>query len=371
MTAAAWLSSLAPQHSIGTMAVFMAAFVLLDFYDISLPRGDSVGVAGALGAAALVILGAADTLALAVLSHCVASLLRFRTRTRTQLVSSLGSRVSAIALSSTALSLVGPQYDPTLATIAVPALFIVSELIVSQVVSALFTRRSLWRLVRGDLNSQAPVLVAQWSTAVLMLVTYGRMGAWSLIPVVALLLLMRQSYALFLDVRQTYRTTVQVLVEAAESQDERKHGHANRTAFLARTIAVRAGLSAVEVERISYAALLHDLGELAQGDPTSDPFAPRPTSADVVQGVEFLKGVEPILRLCDGSVGDGLHPEEDLLAGMIVALANDIDVEYHPEAAAAHSGGLLRTTSSAMTPAVKARAVGAALRLGYRIPAVE
>ena len=39
---------------------------------------------------------------------------------------------------------------------------------------------------------------------------------------VALLLLMRQSYALFLDIRETYRTTVEVLVEAAESQDERQ-----------------------------------------------------------------------------------------------------------------------------------------------------
>ena len=47
------------------------------------------------------------------------------------------------------------------------------------------------------------------------------MGSWSLIPVVALLLLMRQSYALFLDIRETYRTTVEVLVEAAESQDRR------------------------------------------------------------------------------------------------------------------------------------------------------
>ena len=49
------------------------------------------------------------------------------------------------------------------------------------------------------------------------------MGPWSLIPVVALLLLMRQSYALFLDIRETYRTTVEVLVEAAESQDDRRY----------------------------------------------------------------------------------------------------------------------------------------------------
>ena len=81
---------------------------------------------------------------------------------------------------------------------------------------------------------------------------------------VALLLLMRQSYVLFLDIRETYRTTVEVLVEAAESQDSRRAGHSDRTAVLARSIAMGCGLSASEVELIGYAALLHDIGELAE-----------------------------------------------------------------------------------------------------------
>ncbi len=93
------------------------------------------------------------------------------------------------------------------------------------------------------------------------------MGAWSLIPVVALLFLMRQSYAMLLDIRELYRTTVEVLVEAAEAKMHGRVGHAERTAAAARAIAMRIGLSAQRVERISYAALLHDVDAIGS---TSD-----------------------------------------------------------------------------------------------------
>ena len=119
---------------------------------------------------------------------------------------------------------------------------------------------------------------------------------------VALLLLMRQSYALFLDIRETYRATVEVLVEAAESQDVRRFGHADRTAATARAIAMHIGVAAPAVERISYAALLHDLGELA-ATPDSEGFVPVRDihSAEIVEGVEFFRTVEPVLRICDGN----------------------------------------------------------------------
>jgi hypothetical protein len=215
------------------------------------------------------------------------------------------------------------------------------------------------------------LIAAQWSAAVLLLLTYGHMGRWGLIPVVALLLLMRQSYALFLDVRETYKATVEVLVEAAESQDVRRVGHAERTSVLARTIAMKIGLSASEVERISYAALLHDLGELAEG-PDLVGLGPRHApAAEVVRGVQFFDRVEPILWVCDGGDRAAAASEPDLLAALIVALASDIDAEYHPQVAAAHQHSLLDQVAHRVTPEVKASAVGAALRLGYRIPAVN
>jgi hypothetical protein len=197
------------------------------------------------------------------------------------------------------------------------------------------------------------------------------MRSWSLIPVVALLLLMRQSFALFLDIREAYRTTVEVLVEAAESQDIRRIGHADRTAACARAIAMKIGLAASAVERISYAALLHDLGELAQEDSSVDGPVRAIGSSMVVKDVEFFSGVVPILEICDGIETDSAPDEDDLLAAMIVALASDIDATEHDKVGLAHSASAVSTVSPLVPRAMKAKAVAAAIRLGFKTPAVS
>jgi len=348
---------------------FLVAVFLLDSFDISLPRGDSTGVAGALCAAAIVVLGPTRAGAVALVSAIVTHAIRRGTEAPRRLGMVVTARGAAIVLVT--LVLRGILGAPLFVTyVVIPAAFLMAELIVSQAVASVSTGRPFLRLLKGNARSQTPLIAAQWSASALLLVTYAGMGPWSLVPVVALLLLMRQSYAMFLDIRETYRTTVEVLVEAAESQDLRRVGHADRTAAVAREVASRIGLSAAEVERISYAALLHDLGELAEGVEPADEGQQRAPSADVVHGVEFFEGVEPILRVCDGGATGSPSSDDDLLAALIVALASDIDAEYHPEVAAAHHRSTVDIVAPRVTAEIKAKAVGAALRLGYRIPAV-
>jgi hypothetical protein len=205
------------------------------------------------------------------------------------------------------------------------------------------------------------------------MITYGYMGAWSLIPVVALLLLMRQSYALLLDIRETYRTTVEVLVEAAEGQDVRRLGHADRTAAIARAIGMHLGMSAPQVERVSYAALLHDVDAISDGDSQRDEqdgaLAPGKTAA-VFEGVEFFSVLLPILRLCDGEAPNA-PTGDDLTAALVVALASDVDAADHDEVALAHQTNAVDRVSPHANAAIKAKVVGAALALGYRTPAVR
>ena len=78
----------------------------------------------------------------------------------------------------------------------------------------------------------------------------------------------------------------------------------------------------------------------------------------------------PSIEVCDG-IDTRSGDDSDLLAGLIVALASDIDAEYYPGVAAAHRRSSVQLVSHRVTPALKARAVSAALRLGYRIPAVS
>jgi hypothetical protein len=229
---------------------------------------------------------------------------------------------------------------------------------------------------------QAPLLVAQWSASVLLLITYAGMGgsegmhAWSLVPVVALRFLIRQSYAMLMDIRELYRATVEVLVEAAEGQDARRVGHAERTAAVARAIAMRIGLSPNRVERISYAALLHDIdaisssSQLITPDAGTVPIVAVGTSSAVFEGVHFFDDVLPIIRICDGYLPEGPPTDDNLLAGLIVAIASDVDAAEHDEVASAHVGNSVDRVAPWLSASAKSSVVGAALALGYRIPAV-
>lgn len=354
--------------------VFAACMLLLDWLHISLPRGDTMGVAGALCGAGLLLFGPVLSAAVSVGSDLVAELLRHGTRAPRRMGISLFARTMGVLSGIGVMRIVdshgnqGP--DLYLAATLVPAVFILAELIAAQVAAAVTSGRPLGRLVLGNLVAQAPLLLAEWSASVLLLITFPYMGAWSLVPVVLLLLLMRQAYALYLSIRETYRTTVEVLVEAAEGQDARLVGHAERTAEVARRIASRMGLSASQVEVVSYAALLHDVGVI--GSAGSDSSSGAGHSSDVFEGVEFFADVLPVLRLCDGRSDQAYRARDYELAGaMIVCLASDADAAEHAEVSAAHRCPAVARVAPSIPRSIKARAVASALELGYKIPAVS
>ena len=123
-----------------------------------------------------------------------------------------------------------------------------------------------------------------------------------------------------------------------------------------------------DVERVSYASLLHDIDALAEQPKVADPALGQ--SAQIFQGTDFFDDVLPVLRLCDGAGSDADLSEGHLTTAMLVALASDVDTATNESAAAAHSGSSVARVSSAVPPTVKAKVVAAALELGYQIPAV-
>jgi hypothetical protein len=241
--------------------------------------------------------------------------------------------------------------------------------VVAQAIAAASGGRSLVSLLKGNLARQAPLVAAQVSAAALTVLTYKRMGPWSLVLVVGLLLLIRQSMALLLSIRATYRATIEALVEAAEAQDPRQLGHAERTARISRMIGSRIGLTASEVERISFCALLHDIDSIA-GPEGGLETGEMGHSAAVIDEIEFFADVVPVLRVCDGVPPDDGTEERDLVASMIVALASDIDSSGRPDLADAHPASACSRIRNSIPPQPKARVVAAAIQLGYEIPAV-
>lgn len=355
---------------------FGAAICLVDGFDISLPRGDSFGVSGALVAAGFLVLEEPGPYLVAVASLAaliVAHLLRQRGQVGAPTAISFAIRASSMIVLWAVLSLGGLLelgIAPAAEALVAAGVYLGVELLLAQLWVTLATGRPFGRLLRGNMRRQTPIIAAQVSVAALFVVTYPSMEVWALLPVTAMLLLIRQSYALLLQMRETFRTTVEVLVEAAEGQDSRMLGHADRTAHTARAICTRLGMTAHHVERASYAALLHNLGAIS-GEPAEGAGEGPASSSQVLEGVTFLDDVIPIMRLCDGVEPAGGPKETDQLIAMAVGLACEIDSLRSQAVASAHAGSALRRVSDVSSGTVKAQVVSAALELGYEIPAVS
>lgn len=357
----------------GSVLLFGLAAILMGAFDISLPRGDVIGMSGAIDATALVLLGPLAAIASCLMGIGGAFLFRRGVsrpvRLAVTLSARLGGLLAAILVLSAfnSLSLTNDRLGVT-ASFAAVLTYLVVDVFVVLILSSRRTSRPLIRLVQGNVTMQTPFVMAQISAAMLTVLTYSKMGDWSLFVLLALLLLIRQSYAMLLEIRETFRTTVEVLVEAAEGLVEAQRGHAERTAQIAREIAVRCGLTPREVERVSYAALLHDIGYL--GDSESPLSTPRESSS-VLQDISIFEDLIGVLSLHDGRGPSGARVDDrDRLAAYIVALASDIDAARTGVRTSDPRFGGARRLSTTVSAGLRARAVSAAVHLGYGLPAL-
>jgi len=128
----------------------------------------------------------------------------------------------------------------------------------------------------------------------------------------------RQFYQRYLGLRDAYRDTIRSLVGALETKDPYTRGHSVRVAVYATQIGQAMGLDEGAIERLEYAALLHDLGKLALPSdiltkPSSlteaemDAMKAHPAAgASMVERIPPLKGLAPyVLRHHERYSGGG------------------------------------------------------------------
>lgn len=120
--------------------------------------------------------------------------------------------------------------------------------------------RNTWSLAAYDIFASGLGLAIAW--------LYVRFGFLGVAGVVIPILFMRHTYAVNLQLQETQRELLELMVKAIEARDPYTSGHSQRVAELARAIARGLKLSFKEVENIGTAALLHDVGKIY------DEFAP-------------------------------------------------------------------------------------------------
>jgi putative nucleotidyltransferase with HDIG domain len=138
------------------------------------------------------------------------------------------------------------------------------------------------------------------------------------------------------ELEDAFLTTVGVISDAVEAQDSYTGSHANEVADLAVRVGARMGIVGVELDRLRYGALLHDVGKI--GIPSeilrkSSPLSPEERArmkehtaigARMVERIRFLAPVAPLVRSAherhDGAgYPDGLAGEEIPRAAMVIA----------------------------------------------------
>jgi len=319
----------------GTALQFVIAVLIIDLFDIWLPHGDVVGIDAALLIASIVIIGPGPTVVLSSLVRLAAYALKEKRPSVDKMVEGVARKCLAVAIAAGLVVLFDVQAGSELtfgygirATV-VGLAFLSVDFLALQVQSSHKMQQGIGQLVAGNLALQWPLIASQVSIALLTLVVYPDMAVWGLSVMLLLLVVMRQSFSLLVDVRATYQQTMQAVVSALEAQDSHRRGHAERVAAIARNAGISMGLYGQALERLGYAALLHDVDLVGvdvgpEGDPTGLTETAR-YSASIVSGVHFLTDIVPVLEICDGVKARGKLDSRAADLAVIVAAASDVD----------------------------------------------
>ena len=313
---------------------FLAAVFVLNLLDLSMPYGETMPVDSAIVVACLVLAGPLTAAFVTVVARLAVHLARGAGKGIDKTISLLSRRMVTVAVCGYLLAFmpgvgeVRPD-EMFLQGLVAGIAFVSIELLLGQLQAAPRLHERVSQLIVGNAVLQGPLLAAQVSVAVLTVITYGEMNVWALVVMSLLMVLLRQSLALYLAIRQAYRSTIEAMVAAIEAQDPRRKGHAERVEALARAIALELGVRGRALESLGYAALLHDVDMLGSDYDDGD-LAMLRHSADTVSSVRFLSEVVPILRLCDGVPHPDPPPHPVQQSSAVVAVASDMDDEANP-----------------------------------------
>ncbi|MFA5843216.1 MAG: hypothetical protein WC971_00090 [Coriobacteriia bacterium] len=320
-----------------TVGALFAALLMLSFLDVWLPRGDAADLSSAVAVMSLVLLDPLTTLVTVVAVRVAAHILRYRSTKVGLLLEAVTARSAGVIAGGAALfgvrSLLGSDMESVMLAVAAVALaYFVAEVLVVQALASLRLGRSFGHLLVGNLRLQGWLIAAQMSIAVLGVIIYSAMRMWGLLLCLVLLLVLRQSFVLLLDIREAYRATTTAIARSFEAHDPEKSGHAERVAHCARAVASRLGVHGRDLERLQYASLFHDIAAVAIDDPppgADSAMLARATgrgAADVLADVRFLEDVMPLLRLSDGEIPlETVESGRDPLLAYIVCRSSDVD----------------------------------------------
>lgn len=218
---------------------------------------------------------------------------------------------------------------------------------------ALSTEQSFPALWRGNFLWSAPSYVAGAFVAALAAALVERSGYWLATLAAAPLYLTYRAYRMYLDriederrhdrqISELYLATIEALALAIDAKDQTTHTHIRRVQIYAAGLARALGMSEKEIQGVTTAALLHDIGKLAvpehilskPGPLTPEEFKkirihPQ-VGAEIIEHVPFPYPVAPLIlnhhERWDGKgYPRGLKGEDIPLGARVLSVADYFD----------------------------------------------
>ncbi|MGB4582414.1 MAG: HD domain-containing protein [Coriobacteriia bacterium] len=367
-----WLvwSQRLPDFSPVAAAGLVAAFFAVRLMTIRLPQGDDVYVTVAVGLVGLAIADVATVMVAFAVAASVESVARFSPSSKAGAVFRLldGARGTAvIGLMAPWQLLLHADTTSNLQSgdliiawlLAVGFVWVVVDLLTISIQQSISGGQSVVQGMSTLLRPLLSVYLVHVSMAAVAVRLYVESGAWSLPVALLLTLILQNSFNLFLRIRRAYSDTIGALAHAAELDRPHDSGHARRVADLAVAVGRRMGLSSLELERIGYAALLHDIGRM--GDVGEDPSGVHARrGAEIVGSVPFLKDVAPLIDGAEGTSGGRQPIGADIVrtCSHYDRLRGERGAEAAMEALAIEAGGLQGRVLEALDEVVRAKTLG-------------
>ncbi len=132
---------------------------------------------------------------------------------------------------------------------------------------------------------------------------YLSIGAAAVLMLIVPMFIAREVFASYMHVKRSHEETVNMLIRALEAKDRYTAGHAERVAQYARYIGEELNFMPARLERLRFAALMHDIGKLVvpnhllnkAGRLTADEFAQvrihEKVSVQMLSHIDFLRPI--------------------------------------------------------------------------------
>ncbi len=193
-----------------------------------------------------------------------------------------------------------------------------------------------------NIKWSAPSFISMAPLGLIIALIYQTIGIWGLVLFLIPMLIARQSFISYMNMRQTFLDTIQSLSATIDAKDPYTKGHSFRVAAYSTALARELGWSEERMELLQYAALIHDLGKVAiseailrkEGNLTAAEFAQMRehslTGSNIIKDIKFLAGGADIIKhhheRWDGQgYPDGLKGELIPEGARILAVADAFD----------------------------------------------